>query len=249
MSWMDASFGRAMKLVLGEEIGGVSGYEKWLMRYLYPTKFVKTSLDKEKLFIVPGFFYISYVPEDRIICDLEVEKSQEKKVDASRISNLEGVKGVLSEIGYYNIEKKWGKFSGVSDSIFYGDSVNVHHCADIHNSKEIAYSQYISMKCECVFGSYRLFFSKFCIKCYNSNNISVCFECDSCKGCSGLMFCHNCENVHDSLFCFNAKNLRYALFNREIGREKYLELRKKLCAGIVSELKEKKWFERSIYNL
>jgi hypothetical protein len=249
MSWVDLAFGKTAKLVLGEELGSIAEYEKWLMRYLYPTKFVKTAIDKKRLFIVPGFFYIGYVPESRIICNSEVEKSQEKKIDASRISSLEGVKGVLGEIGYYNIEKMWGNYSNITDSIFYGDSINVHHCADVHDSKEVAYSQFISMKCECVFGSYRLFSSKFCINCYNSTEISVCFECDSCKGCGGLMFCHNCENVHDSLFCFNVKNLKYAVFNKEVGREKYLELRKRLCGEIVSELKEKKWFGKSIYGL
>jgi hypothetical protein len=249
MSWVDSSFGKAARLIFGEELGEAGGYEKWLMEYLSPPKFVETAMDGKRLFIVPGFFYIGYVPEERIISESEVGKSQEKKVDASRILGLDGVKAVLGEIGYYNIEKMWGKYANVTESIFYGDSVGVHHCADVHDSKEIAYSQFITLKSECVFGSYRMFSSKFCIRCYNSRGLSVCFECDSCKGCGGLMFCHNCENVHDSLFCFNVKNLRYAVFNREVGRDRYLKLRGKLCKEIVGELKKRKEFGKSIYNL
>jgi hypothetical protein len=76
----------------------------------------------------------------------------------------------------------------------------------------------------------------------------------ACKGarfasCSDCYFCHNCENCHDCLFCFSAKNLKYAVGNRELPKERYLELKKALLSRISARLEAKKDFGLSIYNV
>ena len=89
---------------------------------------------------------------------------------------------------------------------------------------------------EHIFGSSLAFHSEFCFKCFDAVNLSRCLEIDSGRRCSDSMFCHNVESLQSCLFCFNAKGKRYAIGNVEIGKEKYVEFRAKLCAEIVRQL-------------
>jgi len=63
------------------------------------------------------------------------------------------------------------------------------------------------------------------------------------------MFCHNCEGLSDCMFCFNVKNKRYAIGNVEVGREKYLEVKKRTLAEIAAKLERKHDLELDIYNI
>jgi len=51
------------------------------------------------------------------------------------------------------------------------------------------------------------------------------------------------------MFCFNAKNLRYAVGNVEVGRERFMEMKKKLLGEIARELEGKKGLRWGIYNI
>jgi hypothetical protein len=100
-----------------------------------------------------------------------------------------------------------------------------------------------------VFGCDSIRDSSFCIKCYNSYKLTRCFEADTSQNCSDSYFIHNCENVHDSMFCSNAKNLRYAIGNAEIGREKFIGIKKLVLGSIVHKLEKDRRISQSIYNI
>ena len=51
------------------------------------------------------------------------------------------------------------------------------------------------------------------------------------------------------MFCFNAKSLSYAIGNVELGKEKYLEIKKKILEEIHSKLKKDKRLDLNIYNI
>ena len=95
----------------------------------------------------------------------------------------------------------------------------------------------------------KIFDSQFCMHCYQSVKLQRCFECDSCRDCADSYFCHNCENVQNGIFCFNAKNLRYAVGNSEVGREKFLEVKKRLLEYLGARLKKERKLELDIFNL
>lgn len=246
---INAAFNETARLVFGAEVGPIDEYGDWLSRHLHRGKYMKTAIEKRELYVLPGFFYVSYIPMNRIISEEEVSKVGKAEFDPGRVKGLKDLAAHLRMIEYYNIELKYGKNEGIENALFYGNVVNLYNSCDVHDSKNVGHSNFITQYCEGIFGCYRMFFSKFCIHCYNSSNITLCFECDSCKNCSGLMFCHNCENVHDSLFCSNTKNKRYAVFNREIGREKFLELKERLCTHVLENLEKDKEFKENIYTL
>ncbi|MEI6900045.1 MAG: hypothetical protein WCL00_09210 [Bacteroidota bacterium] len=102
---------------------------------------------------------------------------------------------------------------------------------------------------EYTFGCFRNMNGKFSLNCYFSTEMTRCFEMDACKNCSDSYFCHNCEGLQDSLFCFNAKSLRYAVCNVEVGRERFLELKKLFLDQVLSEVEGTGSLKLSIYNL
>ena len=51
------------------------------------------------------------------------------------------------------------------------------------------------------------------------------------------------------MFCFNVKNLRYAVGNVVVGKEAYLEIKKRVLASIVSELEKTKRLRYDIFNI
>jgi hypothetical protein len=51
------------------------------------------------------------------------------------------------------------------------------------------------------------------------------------------------------MFCFNVKNMRYAIGNVEVGREKYLEMKKMVLWEIAKRIQEKHDLPFDIYSL
>ena len=51
------------------------------------------------------------------------------------------------------------------------------------------------------------------------------------------------------MFCFNIRNKKYAIGNVEVGREKYMQIKKILLAQLNEELSKKNEVSLSIYNL
>ena len=99
------------------------------------------------------------------------------------------------------------------------------------------------------FGCGALLSSEFNIRCFNSVKLARCFEVDFSRDCSGCYYCHNVENCQDCMFCFNVKNLKYAVGNVEVGREKFMEMKKRMLAGVGKELEVKKSLRWDIYNI
>jgi hypothetical protein len=90
---------------------------------------------------------------------------------------------------------------------------------------------------------------KFCIKVHSSTSLTRCFEVSDSHSCSDTYFSHNCENLQECMFCFNTKGKRYAIANREIGREKYMEIKKRILSQVHEELSSKKSLKYDIYTL
>ena len=99
------------------------------------------------------------------------------------------------------------------------------------------------------FGCAALLSSEFCINCANSVKLSRCLEVDFSRSSSDCYFCHNVENCTDCLFSFNAKNLRYAIGNCEVGREKYLKVKKLLLEWMSAQLGKKRTLPFRITNI
>ncbi|MFA5105991.1 MAG: hypothetical protein WC506_03460 [Candidatus Micrarchaeia archaeon] len=98
-------------------------------------------------------------------------------------------------------------------------------------------------------GFFRMLDSEFTINCYDVVECKRCLEVDSSSRCSDCYFCHNCEACENCILCSNAKGLRFAVLNVEVGREKYMEIRKMLLAHIADGLEKDKRIDESIFDM
>ncbi len=83
--------------------------------------------------------------------------------------------------------------------------------------------------------SYRIFYSKDVIDCYDLFKCELCYECIQCKQLYNGKYCKNCENSSDLTLCenctgcqncfgcINLRNKRYHVFNKAYNKEDYLE--------------------------
>ena len=146
------------------------------------------------------------------------------------------------------LEKTYGKNIESQDCISYGPTQYCYKCSFTWFSKTIAYSTLVRTSEGC-FGCSNVVDGKFCINSYNSTKLTRCLEVSDSNACTDCYFCHNCENLENCMFCFNTKAKRYAIANKELGREKYLELKKRIQEDIVKNLEEKRDLKYNIYGL
>ena len=79
--------------------------------------------------------------------------------------------------------------------------------------------------------------------------LARCVEVDSSRSSSDCYFCHNVENCAECMFCFNVKAKRYAIGNVEVGKEKYMQIKKLVLAELAARLEKDKTLAISIYNI
>ncbi|MFA6531017.1 MAG: hypothetical protein WCT31_04760, partial [Candidatus Micrarchaeia archaeon] len=84
-----------------------------------------------------------------------------------------------------------------------------------------------------------VFDSEFSMKCYDSVKLTRCFEVDGGRGCSDTYFSHNVEGLQNCAFCFNAKSKQYSVGNSEVGRERFMEVKKMVQEWVLEELEKK----------
>lgn len=244
---IDDAFAKTTRLILGEELHPIDRYEDWLLKRIPKGELCKSCMSERRV-LVPGYSVFRYVPKDRIAGLESFQKLSQRQIEIDDDENLDGISRKLRDMVIYITELSEGENSNVIESSIYLGLHNAFRITDCFHSKYIAYNFFTDYT-EYTFGVQKTFNSKFCIHTYNSRDVTMGFEADVCKNCSGIMFCHNCENVRESLFCFNAKNLRYAIGNNEVGREKYLEVKKMLNGYILENLKEKGHLDLDIYDI
>jgi hypothetical protein len=249
---VNSLFGTASKLVLGKELGPVTDYEGWLVKYSARVKQIRGAFGKPAL-SAERWVKFDSIPGERLVGLKEaLEIGQEKRVsiEDEEAPSLEEMLKRVAEIAYYCCEYTDGKSEGIVQTMISYDANTAFRVVDCTGGKKCAYCS-LPAYSEHVYGGahMRLFRSKFCINCFDSVNLNNCFEVDNCHDTSHSMFCHNCENVSDCLFCFNVKNKKYAVGNTEVGRDEFLRIKKILLDYVLGELEEKKKCELGIFNI
>ncbi len=245
MNEIEKTFEITTKMLFGKSFGPIENYSFWLEKRIPKSKKYKSALSDREV-LVKDYYFFKEISKEKIAIFEELNQVGQRKMNLNDVS-IEEVKKKIGSTAMFVPDFRQGKNINVTNSVVYIDCMNVDNSFDTFSLKNSAYI--FSAFGEGLFGSYRLVNSKFSIHCYNVTNINSCFEIDTAKNCSNSMFCHNVENVHDSIFCFNTKSKRYAVGNIEIGKEKYFEIRKKLCEKIIEGLEKNKDFEIDIYNL
>ena len=248
----EAAFQKTSSLLFGAKLRGIDSYSSWLTRNGESMLRAKSAASGRKIL----FFKSALSPVHLPILTRAVTEREALELGKTARVSLEDAEGlalanahrVIGSLAFFNMEFEEGTNTCLTECSTTIESSLSYRSGAMVYSKYCGYIFY-PRSCEHMFGGNQLFDCSFCIKCYHSVKLTRCFECDSCRTCSDSYFCHNCEGLQDSMFCFNAKNLRYAIGNAEVGREKYLEIKGKLLAGIAGRLEKGHDLNLSIYNI
>jgi hypothetical protein len=249
MDEFEKAFQSITAVVLGRKLEGYGNYEAWLSRNVTTNEFAESVLGKERIYLPPFQFYRDIRHNLATIKEaygtLGKKQLSFKELDGLSFSNA---KQVLKNISTTTLDTQYGESSNIVDcSLYYYSHFCIKGCA-LNRSKYSLYSFWPRYS-DYTLGCYYVFSSQFCIKCYSSENLVRCFELSDCNKCTDSLFCHNCENLVDCMFCFNVKTKRYAIANVEVGRERYMKIKKMVLDEIVKRLEKDKDMELSIYTL
>jgi len=251
---LESQFTLTTKILLGKPLSGLEQYAAWLGQSVplpYPAK---SALSGKEVWVAPEQYFLGkrFNPERIISMDeigkIPPQKATEQDLEGLDVAGL--VRNVVMPHAYYCGNFRYKTTMDVGRASGTGDASHVDMVEDTyHNTKNVAYANCILYDNQAVFGGHTLTYAQFCIHAYNSNHVARCFEVEGCNSCSDAYFCHNCEGLMECMFCFNVKSKRYAIGNVEVGKEKYMAVKKLVLEGIGAELEKYKKLERSIFNI
>jgi len=236
MGPMDEAFRLATKLVLGKELGPLSKYEKFLSGHIASVQSAASPLGSE----VPysDYFWAQNAPKERLINQEEASVLGRQVLECNERTALADLVRRMSSIAFYCADFNEGENTNFRLTPTRYFCADVFHIADATYTKKSAYCTHAT-RCEAVFGCGILITNcKFCIRCHDCMDCTASMDLDSCKSCSNSLFCHNCENLENCMFCFNAKSLRYAIGNVEVGKEKFMQVKKLVQEELVRQLEK-----------
>ncbi|MCX8194830.1 MAG: hypothetical protein N3G22_01860 [Candidatus Micrarchaeota archaeon] len=247
---IEKAFADTAKLLFGKPYSQIDRYAKWLNQYTARLEDGKSCASGKRI-VVPEHLDFHFYPRNRLLTEEEAgfigEKLQISHQELERLS-IKNAAEIISKIAYFCPNWTLGTVKNAIDAIINFESSNCYKNILNINSKYSAFG-YWARDSEYVFGGNEVRNSSFCINCYHSAKLQRCFEVDASRNCSDCYYCHDIENCRDCMFCFNVKNLRYAIGNFEIGREKYLEIKKKVLEELNEELEKSSAIRLSIFRL
>ncbi len=245
---IEEAFGETTRILFGRRLSGLVSYKTWLLTYVGGALERSSAIGGGQIFIPNMVFYAS-IKKNLVTLGESIELGL-RSISLEEVNSLTLANAslVLEPIKFITSDVSAGEITDVRESAV---SMNSSHCLGgvfYMHSTYCAYS-FWPRETDHAFGCHFLFASKFCIQCHNSVALNRCFEMTDSNKCSDSYFCHNCENCTDCMFCFNVKSMRYAIGNVELGREKFMEIKKRLLREIADRLERDKHLEISIYSL
>lgn len=248
-SEFEKTFQAITSIIFGKKLSGYNDYSEWLSRDVLSQEETKSVLSGKSIYLPLFNFYPKL--KSKLVTITEaydvLGKQQISEQNLERLS-FSNAAIILRDISTTTMDTEYGTNTNVSESSLYYSSHTCLRGVGLNRSKCAMYCFWPRFS-EYALGCYYLFSSQFCIRCFNSENLTRCFEMSDCNNCSDSMFCHNSENLKNCMFCFNTKSKQYAICNVEIGREKYLEIRKLVMDQMIGVLEKEKTLKLSIFNL
>ncbi len=248
MEELEKSFKSLTKVLLGKELGGLHAYANWLEENVRMSTEQKSVVSGKPIYL--PYFSFFQATKSRLVNLEESGELSKKHLDEKDVGNLtpSNAQKMLAPISTYCPIVGHGQTMNVEKTSLYGESSFCYLADGAVKSKYCAYCLW-PRESEHVYGCDFIFSSRFCLKCYKSENLTRCFEVSHSNSCSDCYFCHNCDNLQECMFCFNTKSLRYAIANVEIGREEYIRIKKIVLEEIVSRIEANRRFEYNIFNV
>ncbi len=248
MEELEKAFKDLTRILLGKELSDIQTYSKWLQENVRLSTEAKSAVSGRIIYL--PYFPFFQATRDGVVKLDEMEETGRRRIGKKELETLSigNATETLRSIKFYCPEIAYGQNVKVEKATLYGFSSYCDYGEGFLRSKYCAYSMW-PRESEYIFGSDFIFSSRFCLKCYKSENLTRCFEVSHSNSCSDCYFCHNCDNLQECMFCFNAKSLRYAIGNVEVGKEEYLKVKARILASIFERLEKEKRLAHSIFNI
>jgi len=225
----------ACKVILGQEVGELSDFEPWLLRYLYLIKHAKSSLSGKDLTITGRDF----APGSRFIRYDEVDFSKKfSPLSINDVKDIDSIASAVSERAVYTTNVVLGKSSFVEGSGNVTDGNFIYNCELVVRSKYSGCAIMLEGSEYC-FGNLGARECSFAINTMGGK-IVRCFECPSAEEISDCYYGGSLRNCTDCMFCFGVENGRHMVGNIALPKEKYFALKLKLLSEIAQKLKKDK---------
>lgn len=253
MDELSGAFSQTTKILFGSALSDLYSCSDWLSQHVPLPYVVKSKLSGKEVWLPPSRDFLGQKFNAQKIVSMEegpIDKPNTCTYEELQKAGLDDVRGkICTPISIYLGNFRYKTYQNTSKTSGAGDCINVYMGEDVyHGARNVAFCKSM-LYSENVFGCREGTKCQYCIHCYGSHDMTRCFECDSCTKCSDSYFCHNCENLENCLLCFNSKGLHYAVANVEVGKEKYMQIKKLVLQEIAEELEKTKKLGRSIFNI
>ena len=247
---IEKAFSQTTGILFGTQLEHIDNYSEWLSNASSIRLDPEKSCASGKNLLLPDFAGFIDFPRNRLLMQDEAYFFGENlslTEDETTELTLENAAKVISKIAYFCPFWLAGKLQNNINCPLVIDASDCYLGIQNMWSRLCAFC-FCPRNSEYCFGCREVRYAQFSVNSHFSTKITRCFEVDHSNNCADCFFCHNCENVHESMFCFNTRNKRYAIGNMEIGKARYMELKKMLHAWILVGLKKEKKLRANIFN-
>ena len=233
---LDRQWAATCRILLGQEIGELSEYKKWLYEGNGPRVTKKSSVSGKEV-----VYSSDKYPENSKWLRHD-EADYNGKYEPLGINDVKDIDSILDavreRIAYAgNIVLGNSKF--VEDSTTISDCYYILHSERVAFSKNVAYSSRGGYS-ENIFGCYGFGPASFSMKSYGITESTRIFMASKVDFSSDIYYSHGLSNCTECIFSFNLRSRRHAIGNLVLPKDKYAGLKKKLVAEMTEKLRKEK---------
>jgi hypothetical protein len=232
---LNRSWNSMCRLLLGEEIGEMKEYEKWLTQYLEPMRAERSAISGKDVYVAVQ----DYCKGAKFISLEDTQTTKPTPLSINEIKDIDSIIDAFHERFLYS-----GNII-LSNSRDVSQSTNIQNSFHVLRSNYIWDSEYVGFSSMVRGGKHLLgvnndAYSSFMLssmECYKNTRSLELWECFDCSESYFTFGSWNCQNI---FFSFNLRNRRNAIGNIELQRDKFLSLKGKLIEEMRDELKRNK---------
>ncbi|MBU0590628.1 hypothetical protein KKF81_02485 [Candidatus Micrarchaeota archaeon] len=225
------------KTLLGDEIGELKQYDKWLSEYVEPVKQKKSTVSGKNV-----YFAVPYYCEDGKFVSLdEIDFNKRfSPLDINEIKDIDSIADAFRERFQYCGNVVLGNSKNIGESSNIQNSHYVYKSDYVYGCEYVAYSSHVK-NCKYVFTTNSDCGSDFLIRCLEGFNGHRSFETWTCFNCSDCYCSFGARGSQNVMFSFNTDTKSFVIGNLELGKDKFLQIKNKLVEQIRDELEDKKY--------
>jgi hypothetical protein len=231
---LDSSWKNACRILLGREIGPLEKYRDWLGRDMPRWARRKSHASGKEVAVA----FDAFPASARFASAEEIALNKGYGVSINDMKDVDSLLSALSEKCEYAGNRHLGNSASVESSDIIIDSQYVHDSANIEESQYVDSSFMIRKGSKHIFGCGALGNGEFLVRVTDSYAQKRSFESTTVGTSSDCYFCHNVLGSHDMLFSFGQRNKSYCIGNRQLPREKYAALKKKILGEVADRLEK-----------